>query len=530
MSSLFPSNLNGASCINPPTQTCFDFKVSDQYMCPQVGGPKPTFVPEHAPRCHYPAQNIGQNIVCNNEVTPVQHQTQAQAVALPQPTRKVEAGFLPDRLCKEKVTKVLNQLKNNPDFTYSTNMVLEGGKGVAEYFIGNLPQILTQSGGGTDQDNMKSNMMASIVNSARSLGETAQELVTKMTVGEAVEGFINYYQGDRPRLSPSLERTLNGQLSSLKQDANLYCYLLTSLLGKVTVNDIISNCLNYVGSTQRQITGDPKLMKCINQAGGAASSLMYGDIHNMDVFTGEMVNFFDALKSTVDYLSRSFRRKMIGAGAPNRVMRSIDQIQKGLNLSLQILQYQVLNQDETLTPMSTPLITGPTIVGQDRATVPSTQVDNATTNGVVTMTGGANANDEDETTDSCTESDSDECDEILESSGGGNPWQRYGKSHFPSCPPRRPKYNKEQCIPLRSIPSGKNGHCGTHPLNVLRPFNGNITPGVYFDPSQCPIGKHPVRGRRIYECDIPDSLKKAIKQNKKKCLSCTQPHWFPNCV
>ena len=527
-------------CARLPVDTCFNFKVSDQYMCPQVGGPC-SHIEKHAPRCHQPpgetgSQNLGQHHICNGE----------KKVETP---KRVEKGFLPEKLgslTKDGVLDLVSQLQKNPDFKYSTNMVMEGGKGMTEYFLGNLPEIVEQAGGAQDQQT--SAILNQVRRSANILGQTAQDLINKLTVGEAVEGFMNYYQG-KSQIPPRLEKTLKHRLDGLKQDGEIYCYLLSSLLGRVTVSDIISNCINYAHGAHGR-----KIMGCIEQGGGAVQNLVYGDVSDMDVYTREVMNLFDALKSTIDYLSRSFRRKMLNSRAPNRVLSYIDQIQKGLNLSLQILQHQVLTgpsqqntqMQQTLRPIQSNWPQGrSTAMTQQQSQSPmalrnpQTQTLTAPqSRGGLTLSGGGNGVstcndncDNDETTSTTTEDEDPSLynckDKTSCNVGGGCSRRIHKQAHASACP----RCGRQICrCSLRSIPSGQKGHCAVHPLNALRPLNGDITPTVYFDPSLVPIGKHPVRSRRVWEYDVPDVMERRTCQNRKKCLSCTQPHWFPNCL
>lgn len=477
MSNQFNRIYNGEAmgCARLPVQTCLNFKISDQYMCPQVGdnnsiARSTDFALSKQANCHGPRENLG--------------------------TYK----------CSQKVMNLVSEVKNNPDFKYSTKLVTEGGKGVAKYFIENLPKIIEQAGGASaDQTG---HLMSNIQRSARALGDAAHDLINKVTVGETIESFISMCQGDYS-VPPRIERSLKDKIDVLKQDGELYCYMVTSLLGNVTVGEIIGNCITYLEQTQAQLGNNPVLRNCLEQGGGAVQNLMYGDINDESVYTREILNLFDSLKSTVNYLSQSFQRKMMNNGAPPRVLGYVDQIQRGLNLSLQILQHQIINQNANRQQSST-LLTQPQWPGFQYPTVvevtplPQTSVTReviAEQAAVPVLAGGHRGCDEDDTL--CLICPPKQC----------------------KCPRRKRKHSKKRCQPIH----------GPSDWNIAerdcRPFPAE----KFLDPSVIALNRRPVRLPRIWPDQlrvgpIPNVINIGPTRNcpncqSRGCLSCTRPTW-----
>lgn len=411
-------------------KNCLDFKISDQYMCPNVS-PGETFI--EATNCHEPRRPLGQH---------------------------------PNNAILQKV----DNIKKDPDFQHATNLVMSGGKVLAEYFINNLPQIIEQRqqhGGGGGDD-----LVGRLQNTALTIGGIVNDLMNKLTVGDAVETFIEYYQngewnsnqmggkskttrsqkgGNTSLMYSSLPKPLKTKIDSLKNDAVIYGYLLNGMLSTVTVGDVVNSCLRFYNSMPSNMQ-----MHAYKQTGGSGQVEWVRPGSNVPLYTNEqqytneMVKLFDNVTSTVDALINNFKEQMVQA--PNSVHTNINQIQQGLALAIQIIRNQITSPPTSASmqpKMLQPKISQP------------------------------------------TES------KPLQQDGG--------RRHS-------------------SIPSMCQGSCSVHPLNYLLPSDGNITPSVYLNPCEGVIAKHPVRSRRIFEYDQPELCH---RHNITKCLN---PHWNANCV
>lgn len=235
----------------------------------------------------------------------------------------------------------LATLYENPDFQYSTHQVMEGGKNLARYFLNHLPQVAgMQQRGGNQGASNQNFLINQLKQSSDKLGQVARDIFQKVTVSEAIEGFASLYQGQKGFHELNLDPQLRQKLESLRNDGIIYSYLFAGLLGNVSVDQMIQNCLKVVQGTSDTLQRNQQLKKCLEQGGGAFTNLIGGQALD---YQQELNNLFDALKSTVDYLTRSFKRRVSTSPESTQMMESVEQIQKGLNLSLQILQYQLVN-------------------------------------------------------------------------------------------------------------------------------------------------------------------------------------------
>lgn len=489
---LYRGSATDKGCARLPISTCLNFKISDQYMYPKVSGSD--HIKQHAPQCHLSGQQLGQHIIRDSQTKP-----QIRTSNL---DRDLLSSFSINGLPTNKIMEEIDKLKKNPDFQHASNMVISGGQGIVEYFVNHLPQIVDQNGGSADET---SDLIYSLRNTANTIGGIANDLISSLTVGDAVESFLNYYNQSGGSNSPThLDRSLKVKLDSLKNDGMIYYYMLNGLFSKITVNDLITNCLQVYNSTNN-----------IAQQFGGQPDYRHGNADSMAVkttttqqYTDEMIGLFENLKSTVDVLTTNFKERISRSGAPVTVIASIDQIRQGATLALQILQHQLVTETQTDYKFS------------------------PNTNGTIRelrTSGNSNSrtyiNDNGHSTSNMVTSRP-----YVESMVGGNYEQTHRTSVCPMCNQIACRCNHSHFHDDNSIPITRRANCSVHPLAYRHPNDGNIIPSVYLDPCQVPIAKHPIRARRTLEYEIPTPVQYCPRHNLRKCLSCRQPHWRANCM
>lgn len=363
-------------CARLPVETCFNFKISDQYMNPPVG--KSAFSNVDG----YGNENYNQNNCAHHLLN---GQRSLISTSMPvqtsmsndntnhgdnvngnhnQPNVNLHNNKAYSNLNlnvlnsnnRQEIVEFFSKVKNNPDFATATKMIINGGKGIAEYFVTNLPHIVEQAGGASaDQVN---SIMENLKRSALMIGQTVQELMNKITVGETIESFMNVYEDGQYQLPPRIQRDLNNKIDTLKQDGEFYCYLLSNYFGNMTVGELINKFKSCVETPQKLLNEYNHLMqKDLNQAGGLNIS-------------NEFENFFQYTRRGIDLVSSQFKTKMINEGAPPYVTGYLDQLNNGLVLALTTLQNQ-FQQQFSNSSLAGNVIQAPWITTTATATTPS---------------------------------------------------------------------------------------------------------------------------------------------------------------
>ena len=191
-------------------------------------------------------------------------------------------------------------------------------------------------GGG--KDGPLTDIIDMVKGTAKSFGDLGEDVVkrlNKMTIGGAIEEFVNYYTtGQMPSVyTPQVDN----KLKKIQRDGRLYCALVGDTVGELTVGDILN--MGYQLSGQKEFN---KLSGHIAQTGGMMYKIVTLPIYDEAAYEQQIVQLFDSFKSTINYVASIFRRRMEKNGVPSHVLADVDRIQQGLNLSLQILQYDIV--------------------------------------------------------------------------------------------------------------------------------------------------------------------------------------------
>ncbi len=540
------NTIQPASCLN------LNFRVSDRYMCPDVGqgeaalnaSPSPALFNSNSNSGWLQNQfnqtqsdnkngtqsknksktnslgtnmnmnmntnanlntnnNMNVNATANTRVKVNGANTTTPSVAAltptpaPAPTASTDSSW-----SLSKLLEIFHSLSNNPDFQYSQNLVMTGGNGLKEYFMAHLDEaveVVDQLGGavansqGLDYNAIISNFQQTIKDLTK-IARTVTSQLDKTTVGETIETFVSAYQtGTLPVLSRDVRR----RLGDLQGDAELYSHLLTTMLSNVRVNDVITTCAKLLQQPEVQ-----QIAQQLTQTGGALTNVI-----EQRSYVAPSVNdvtlhqLFDSLRENINYLTSNARTFLIRRSAPRRTIADVDTLRKGLLICLQIIQYQLQ-------------VGGPRpIAGPQYLTSPMPMPTPAPARRMMMS-------------------------ENYRQSQSQDP-RRYPQMNQPQ---PRPPFIKQDKLSGGNcglgLGLGRCGHGRGHEMNLNnRHYLGSrcvnsdqIVPSVYFDPSVEPIAKHPQRRRRLCESDIPNDLSMRPSQHlSDKCLSCTQPCWHKRC-
>jgi hypothetical protein len=296
-------------------------------MCPKIGPSRtPGVRSSDSCGCFARQPLLGKYHTCDRENEPV---------VPPRFGLAVDEGkqFLPERLnsiTKDGVMESVRSLKENPDFKYSTDLIRNGSCGLKKYLLSNREMF-----GGADQYQDIISQLKKTMKDITSVGENFVEKLNQTTVGGAIEDFVDYYQtGSVPELnSPGLDR----KIRRIQRDGKTYCALVGSTLGELTVGDILN--MGYQIAGQKEFN---RLSTKVAQTGGMMYKIVTLPIYDEASYSQQVMELFDTLKSTVNYITTVFKKRMSKNGVPSNVLGHVDQIQRGLNLCLQILQYEIL--------------------------------------------------------------------------------------------------------------------------------------------------------------------------------------------
>ena len=299
-----------------PQQNCLSARVSDQYMCPNVG--EPQLLPPLR-GCFAKQALLGSHHVCETPPTLMSKQQ-----------NDPDYQFLPERLnaiTKDGVVDRLKSLQENPDFVYSANLIKKGGNGLKKYVMSNGEMF---GGGEGIIDRVKGTFK-----NAENISKELMKKLNKMTIEGAIEEFSNYYTtGQIPSF---YNQRISNNLNKIQRDGRLYGTLVGDTLGDLTIGDILS--MGYLLSGHKEFN---TLSSKISQTGGMMYKIATLPIYDDEVYTKQVVELFDSLKSTINYIVNIFKNRMQNNGVPSHVLEDVDRIQKGLNMCLQIIQYDMV--------------------------------------------------------------------------------------------------------------------------------------------------------------------------------------------
>lgn len=325
---LFNRLYHNAPCRTP---SCLDVRISDEYMCPKVGAPvKPSY--GHCD-CTDKRDLIGKHHLCDDDEPPREvHSRNGRDLR----SASAEAERL-NTITKDGVIERLNSLKNNSDFIYSTNLIKKGGIGLKNYVLQHTEML----GGSKRGQDIIGRLANSLSNTASHLGSFVNSYIQKAgneTVSGTLERFINYYEtGVVPFCdSPQLNRRLN-RLIRDKEDCSRVLGQAMSSVGELTVGDVLNMVYN--------ISGEKEVNSLVNkcaQTGGMVYHVVTVPIYDEDEYVDKVVELFEQLKSTVNYVCNMFKKRMVRNRMPNEVIDNVDHIQKGLNMCLQMIRYEIL--------------------------------------------------------------------------------------------------------------------------------------------------------------------------------------------
>lgn len=266
--------------------SCMVMKVSDEYRNPQVGN--------------------NSQVVTN--VVNCQQMNQRNRGRL-------------NQLNKQNVFKYLNELYNNPDFQYSASMIKDGTTGIKEY----LSEQVMQGGNGEPFNSNSSllNVTTRLVGTVSDAIKTASSLST--------EHFIDYYQN--PQVVP-YQLMKFGEVNGCLLDQ---CKILLNQLGDLTVGDILNMLLSVMGNKDVD-----KTVNNVMQAGGMVYQLVSVPIYDEKVYFDLVMNLFNKLQETINSAIDATKQQLANNRAPAKLQFDLVQIQKGLNICLQMIRYYLL--------------------------------------------------------------------------------------------------------------------------------------------------------------------------------------------
>lgn len=284
--------LNRSTCqtnfspnLNNLFNSCMVMKISDEYRNPQVGN--------------------------NSRFT--------TNVANCQQMNQTQSRLRLNQLNKQNILKYINELYNNPDFQYSASMIKDGTSGIKEY----LSEHVMQGGGPVNSNSSLLDVTTRLVGTVTDAIKTASGLST--------EHFIDYYQN--PQVVP-YQLMKFGEVNGCLLDQ---CKILLNQLGDLTVGDILNMLLSIMGNKDVDTT-----VNNVMQAGGMVYQLVSVPIYDEKVYFDLVVNLFNKLQETINNAIDATKQQLANNNAPAKLQFDLLQIQKGLNICLQMIRYYLL--------------------------------------------------------------------------------------------------------------------------------------------------------------------------------------------
>lgn len=276
-----------------------NFKISDSYMCPDVG----QSIILEKDSCFAKNKLLGQNHICDKDNISASVKGKINDKQL-------------NQISKASILDHYGKLSKNPDFTYATNLITQGAGGLKKYYM------QKQMSGGGIGGNFGS-LFNMIENFATVADQTKDVLINKLTIGELLDMVVNRDIGaDLIKSADSIKNTCK------------FGQILDSI-----GNTRIDNLLEY--------SNQPILLSTINKfnhSGGMLYKLINEPIYDETQYFNQIMELFDNIKLVVNDLGNTCLSNLIESRAPKNVINDVVAIQKGVNICVQMLRYQILNK------------------------------------------------------------------------------------------------------------------------------------------------------------------------------------------